>query len=180
MIYQIQRDKCFPLPTYDLDTINRVKVTVYGKILDKNYTQLLHANGSLDIQTVFLLDQVQKRNIISKENYGMLKKHGLVEGRYPNVYVSFKIAEAVGQKTRYIGDKGLDEALCKSLILAALKVGPLTKQELLEVLDRGALSAVLDDAQKSRKVSNLLQKMKQEGTIVPLGTRRHAKWALTK
>lgn len=53
MMYQIQRDKCFPLPTYDLNTINRVTVTVYGKILDKNYTQLLYSNEDLDMRTVF-------------------------------------------------------------------------------------------------------------------------------
>jgi hypothetical protein len=39
MMYQIQRDKCFPLPTYDLNTMYRVKVIVYGKILDKNYDE---------------------------------------------------------------------------------------------------------------------------------------------
>lgn len=32
MIYQIQREKCFPLLTYDLEDINRVKVTLYGEI----------------------------------------------------------------------------------------------------------------------------------------------------
>jgi len=78
MMYQIQRDKCFPLPTYNLDTMNRVKVMVYGKILDKNYTQLLYANGELDIHTVFLLDKVQKKETISKENFKILRKQGFV------------------------------------------------------------------------------------------------------
>ena len=64
MIYEIQKDKCFPLPTFDLETPNRVIVTVYGKVLDSNYTQLLHANGDLDLRTVSLLDQVQKEKII--------------------------------------------------------------------------------------------------------------------
>ena len=54
MMYQIQRDKCFPLPTYDLNTMNRVKVIVYGKILDKNYTQLLYSDAELKMETVFL------------------------------------------------------------------------------------------------------------------------------
>jgi len=58
MMYQIQREKCFPLPTYDLEESNRVKVTLYGKILDRNYTQLLHTNDGLDLKTVFLLDKV--------------------------------------------------------------------------------------------------------------------------
>lgn len=57
MMYQIQRDKCFPLPTYDLN-----------------------------MGTVFLLDQVQKQETISKENFKELKKQGLVEGRYPNIF----------------------------------------------------------------------------------------------
>ncbi len=35
MMYQIQRDKCFPLPTYDLNTINRVKRHCVRKILDQ-------------------------------------------------------------------------------------------------------------------------------------------------
>ena len=106
MMYQIQRDKCFPLPTYDLDTTNRVKVTVYGKILDKNYTQLLYSNGELDIQTVFLLDKVQKKETISKENFKVLRKQGLVEGRYSNLFVSFKVADTVGQKADYIRNRG--------------------------------------------------------------------------
>lgn len=180
MIYQIQREKCFPLPTYDLETINRVSVTVFGKILDKNYTQLLHANGNLDLQTVFLLDRIQKREPISHENYVTLRKNGLVEGRYPNIFVSFKVATAVGQKTVYIRNRGLDESVCRHLIMQALDIQPSTMPELLEVLDRGALSAVLSPDQKARKVSNLLQKMKNEGIVYPVGPRNKAKWHAAK
>ena len=32
---------------------NRVIATVYGKVMDSNYTQLLYANGDLDLRTVF-------------------------------------------------------------------------------------------------------------------------------
>ena len=58
-------------------------MTVYGKILDKNYTQLLYSNEDLDMRTVFLLDKVQKQEVVSKESFKDLKKKGLVEGRYP-------------------------------------------------------------------------------------------------
>ena len=178
MMYQIQRDKCFPLPTYDLNTINRVKVTVYGKILDKNYTQLLHSDAELKMETVFLLDKVQKQEIISKENYKILKRAALVEGRYPNVFVSFKVADLVGQKAAYVRNKGLDDAICKQLILKALEsMGEASKQELLDVLGN-ALSEVLSNEQKSKKVSNLLQLMKQDGSIDVNGRNRYAKWRL--
>ena len=178
MMYQIQRDKCFPLPTYDLNTINRVKVTVYGKILDKNYTQLLRSDAELNMRTVFLLDQVQKQEMISKENFKELKKQGLVEGRYPNIFVSFKVADMVGQKAAYVRNKGLDDDICKQLIMKALEsMGKASKQELMEVLEK-ALPEVLSDEQKSKKVSNLLQAMKKENIVAINGKNRYAKWYL--
>ena len=180
MMYQIQRDKCFPLPTYDLNTINRVTVTVYGKILDKNYTQLLYSNEDLDMRTVFLLDKVQKQEVVSKESFKDLKKKGLVEGRYPNVFVSFKVADIVGQKAAYVRNKGLDDDICKQLIIKALQsMGEASKRDLMEVLEK-ALPEVLSDEQKSKKVSNLLQAMKKDGIVVTTGTNRYAKWYLIK
>lgn len=180
MMYQIQRDKCFPLPTYDLNTINRVTVTVYGKILDKNYTQLLYSNEDLDMRTVFLLDKVQKQEVVSKESFKDLKKKGLVEGRYPNVFVSFKVADIVGQKAAYVRNKGLDDDICKQLIIKALQsMGEASKRDLMEVLEK-ALPEVLSDEQKSKKVSNLLQALKKEKVIENIGSNRYAKWHMTK
>ena len=180
MMYQIQRDKCFPLPTYDLDSINRVKVTVYGKILDKNYTQLLYSDEDLNMKTVFWLDKVQKQEVISKESFKILKKQGLVEGRYPNIFVSFKVADIVGQKAEYVRNKGLDDDICKQLIIKALEpMGEASKQELMNVSEK-ALPDVLSKEQKSKKVSNLLQAMKREGLIVIKGKNKYAKWRLLK
>lgn len=178
MMYQIQRDKCFPLPTYDLSIVNRVRVTVYGKILDKNYTQLLHADTELNMRMVFLLDKVQKQEVISKESFKLLKRQGLVEGRYPNIFVSFKVADIVGQKAAYICNRGLEDDVCKQLIVKALEaMGEASKQEIMEVLEN-ALPEVLDAGQKSKKVSNLLQAMKKEGLVAAEGKTRHAKWIL--
>lgn len=180
MMYQIQRDKCFPLPTYDLTTINRVKVTVYGKIIDKNYTQLLYSDEKLDMRTVFLLDKVQKHEVISKENFKELKRWGLIEGRYPSVFVSFKVANIVGQKAAYVRNKGLDDDVCKQLIIKALEsMGEASKQDLMEVLEK-ALPEVLSDEQKSKKVSNMLQSMKKENVVDTAGKNRYARWYLKK
>lgn len=176
MMYQIQRDKCFPLPTYDLNTTNRVKVTVYGKILDKNYTQLLRSDVELNMRTVFLLDQVQKQETISKDNFKELKKQGLVEGRYPNIFVSFKVADIVGQKAVYVRNKGLDDDICKQLIVKALgSMGEASKKDLMEVLEK-ALPEVLSEERKSKKVSNLLQALKKDDVIEVSGVNRYSKW----
>jgi predicted transcriptional regulator containing an HTH domain and an uncharacterized domain shared with the mammalian protein schlafen len=178
MMYQIQKDKCFPLPTYDLSNPNRVKVTLYGKILDKNYTQLLHANGNLDLQTVFLLDKIQKHETIPRESYISLRKQQLIEGRYPNIYVSYKIADLVGQKTEYVKNKGLSNDVYKKIISNALNtMGEASVSELKSVLE-GALPAILNEKQQSKKVSNILQAMKREGIVNVKGTGHAAKWYL--
>ena len=180
MMYQIQRDKCFPLPTYDLNIANRVKVTVYGRILDKNYTQLLYSDAKLNMRTVFLLDQIQKQEVISKDNFKTLKRQGLAEGRYPNIFVSFKVADIVGQKAVYVRNKGLDDDICKQLIIKALgSMGTASKQDLMEVLEK-ALPEVLNEEQKSKKVSNLLQAMKKENIVDVQGKNKYAKWILKK
>ena len=180
MMYQIQKEKCFPLPTYDLSDPNRVKVTLYGKVLDKNYTQLLHANADLDLLTVFLLDKVQKKEVISKESYLKLKKQELVEGRYPHIYVSYKVANIVGQQTDYVKNKGLSNDVYKQIIINALEtMERASVTELKEIL-LGALPAVLNDRQQSKKVSNILQAMKREGIVDVEGTGHAARWYLKK
>ena len=79
---------------------------------------------------VFLLDKVQKKEVISKESFKLLKRQGLVEGRYPNIFVSFKVADIVGQKAAYICNRGLEDDICKQLIVKALEaMGEASKRE---------------------------------------------------
>ena len=87
--------------------LNRVSVTVFGKAFDKNYTQLLHSKRDLDLKTVFLLDQARKRKTISKEDYRTLRKSGLVEGRYPALYVSYPSA-----RSSMFGIQSRDLSIC--------------------------------------------------------------------
>lgn len=178
MMYQIQRDKCFPLPSYDLEDINRVKVTLYGKILDRNYTQLLHNNGNLDLHTVFLLDKVQKKEVISKEEYSLLRKAGLVEGRYPYIFVSYKVANMVGKPVEYVKNKGLDKDVYEQLVINALKTMTNAKVSDIKAVLEGALPAIMDEKQQTKKVSNILQAMKREGIVNVEGTGHKARWML--
>jgi ATP-dependent DNA helicase RecG len=180
-VFEIQRRKFFPLPTYDLSVPNRVKVTVYGKILDPNYTRLLNHEQSLNIQTVFLLDKVQKRQEISAQDAQKLRQAGLIEGKYPHIFVSFSIAKVVGKKTEYIRNRGLENSKCKMFILETLeKCGPLKLYELLEYVD-DMLPQIYEPSKRRRKLSNLLQAMKIEGTVDCIGHTVGAKWyAVTK
>ena len=177
-VYRIQRDKFFPMPDYDLTNGSQVKVTVYGKILDEKYTNLLYANHDMDLETVFLLDQVQKRARITKEDANKLKSLKLVEGRFPNIYVSYKIADAIGDKATYTQNKGLEDEVCIQLIISALKRGSSKRKDLYDGL-KNALPGLTEE-KKTKKLANLLQKMKKDGLIDKEGNTRGSKWFLRK
>lgn len=180
-MFEIQRGRYFPLPSYDLSESNRVKVTVYGKILDRNYTQLLNADRDLDLTTVFLLDKIQKKETIPQEDYRRLRKAGLAEGRYPNIYVSYKIAEAVGQPETYVKNSGIGDEKCKLLVRSYLeKVGEARQREIFAVVS-DVMPSVLSKEQKIRKLSNLLQIMKtKDGILDSRGKTKNVVWFLLK
>ena len=177
---QIQCEKGLPLPIYDIKTPNRIQIVLYGKVLDQNYKNLLTSRNDLDLQTIFLLDKVQKQESISKEEYQSLRKKGLVEGRYPNIFVSYKIAGETGLKTSYVKNKGLGDDVYKKVLLNALKtMESANVRELYGVL-KGALPDVMDKKQQARKISNLLQAMKKQGVVKSKGTGQSARWFLAE
>jgi len=46
-----------------------------------------------------------------------LKKQGLIEGRYPNLFVAARIAATTGMKARHIRDRGFDKKYYQDRIL---------------------------------------------------------------
>ena len=75
----------------------------------------------MDLSTVYLIDQVQKHQRISKENVRFLRKLKLIEGKMPNIFISSSVAESIGEKGQYIKNKGLDDEKYKRWILNYLK-----------------------------------------------------------
>ena len=120
-MFLTQKNRFFPMPDFDLSTPERVVVRIHGKILDEKYTRLLIGKTDLDLATVILLDKVQKNIRLSKENNLFLKKQGLIEGKYPNVYISAILAAVTGQKARYIKTRGLDDNHYIELIMEYLR-----------------------------------------------------------
>lgn len=180
-VFNIQRDRYFPLPDYDLQTPDEVSVKVYGKILDKSYTQLLYKHDGLALDTVFLLDRVQKKLPIKKEQCKFLKISGLVEGKIPNVYISAKIAEITDEKAQYIKNKGQSDQYYKQMIIDYLKQWNRgTRRDFIKLLG-DKLPDVLSDKQKGNKVRNYLTALRQDGIIKRTDeNRRSGVWELAK
>ena len=180
-VYNIQRGRYFPLPDYDLHLKNEVSVRIYGKILDKNYTQILFDREDLDIDSVFLLDRVQKKLPLEREQYKALKQLGVIEGKAPNVYVSFSIAEIVDERAQYIKNKAMNDQYYRDLIVSYLRqFGSGTKDDFMKLL-RDKLSDVLDDKQKDNKVRYLLTALYGNGIIErTTSNKRTGAWRLAE
>ena len=166
-VFRIQKEKYFPLPDYDLTTANQVSVTVYGKILDERYTYILFKHPELDLETVFLLDQVQKGHgrMLSKEAVVLLRKHKLVEGRVNSLYLSAEVAKTIDAGANYIKNKAFNDQYYKDMIVEYLKqYGRAQKKDFRKLL-LDKLPDSLSDKQKEYKISNLLSSLKKQGVI---------------
>ncbi len=178
-VFRIQKEKYFPMPDYDLGN-SQVGVTVYGKIIDDKYTQLLFRKPNLDLEIVYLLDRVQKRFKISKEETACLRKFKLVEGRAPNLFISENIAQEVEEEAQYIRNKAFDDEYYKDLIVKYIVTYGKAKRSDIRRLLWDKLSDVLTDEQKESKIKNLLQSMRRKNLIVPdVENSKRAQWVLS-
>jgi len=180
-MFNLQRQRYFPLPDYDLSEPNRVKVRILGKIINENYTRLLIKMPDLELKTVIELDKVQKGIPLALQDVRKLRSLGLVEGRKPNYYVSAHIAEITDNKSDYIKNRAFDDAHYKNMIIEFLsKFGTASRRDIDKLLT-DKLSDVLSEEQKRKKISNLLYYMaKRDGTIKNIGSDHKSTWVLLK
>lgn len=180
-MFETQRKRFFPLPDYDLSQPERVVVKIQGQVLNENYTWMLIKNPNIDLSTVMLLDKIQKKIRISKVEHRFLKSKKLIEGRYPNLFVSSQLAVTPEEKAEHIKLKGLDDKYYKDMILASLReYGSVSKKDINTLL-AGKLPDALDPKQKQNKIRNLISAMsKKDKTIKNVGSRRKPKWVLNK
>jgi ATP-dependent DNA helicase RecG len=183
-MFETQRDRNFPLPDYHIERGGRdhprVEVTILGQILDERYTRLLMARDDIPLTDIVLLDALQKNRHLKKTDAIHLRKAGLVEGRYPNLYVSAKVAASTGGQALHIRKRGFDNRYYRDLLEDLIRehgpVSPAVVQELL--LEK--LPEALNDDQKRAKVRNLTYDLAhRRNTIVNVGGRgENARWQI--
>jgi len=177
-----QRERFFPMPDYDLSTPGYVKVRIIGKVIDERYTRMLIQKTDLSLEEVIALDKVQKGKPVTDEEFKMLKRKGLIEGRRPNLFVSAKIAEATDTKAEYIKKRAFDKQHYTKMVQEYLeKFSQATRKDIDRLL-LDKISDALSHKQKIKFVSNLLQEMRRQGVIYTVeGKRgRGAVWKLSK
>jgi ATP-dependent DNA helicase RecG len=177
-MFETQRHRSFPLPDYDLGDRTTVSVSVSGRILDERYTQLLMERTDLPLDLVMLLDRVQKRLSIRREDHRRLKTAGLVEGRYPNLMIAGAVARTTGDAGRHIRERGFDKKYYLDLILALVgEHGPVTRKDIDEAIIP-KLPDRLSVEQKGTRVRNLLLELSRDNRIRNAGNRKRPQWVL--
>ncbi|MDR2373823.1 MAG: putative DNA binding domain-containing protein [Bifidobacteriaceae bacterium] len=173
-----QMRRYLPMPDYDLAEPTQVRLTIHGSVADEAYTNLLMARTDLPLIDVLALDRVQKGLPIPEAAVKRLRQQKLIEGRRPHLRVAPMVADATATRAGHIHARGQDDLHYLRLIVDYLtQFGSATRKDIDDLL-RGKLSDTLTPAEKTRKVANLLTKLRRDGHIRNAGTRTSPLWLL--
>ncbi|WP_182870883.1 RNA-binding domain-containing protein [Rhodopirellula sp. JC639] len=174
--FRIQRERNFPMPTYDLSDPDRVRVRLIGRILDPNYTRMLMSQTDLDLLDVIALDKVQKSQPLTDDELKSLRSKKLVEGRRPKLHVSAEVAKATDTVEDYFRRRGIDKDYCEKMVVDFLAAkGEASRAEIIRLLAE-KLSDALTDEQKQNFIRNLLQEMRRNKVLHVEGRGPAARW----
>ncbi|MBU3203916.1 RNA-binding domain-containing protein [Clostridium algidicarnis] len=181
-MFIMQMQRYFPLPNYNLSQYNKVSVKIIGKILDENYTRLLINNTNLDLKTVIALDKVQKRETLTEKERKLLRKLKLIEGRYPNIYVTSQIASVTNTKAKYIKNRAFDKDYYKKLIIEFLKEYKSASRKEIEDLLIDKLPEFMNKQQRYYKISNIIKEMSKKDKVIYNDSQstKFSNWKLVK
>lgn len=176
-MFQIQRQKFFPLPDYELSA-DSVKVTIIGKVLDLNFARQLAKNPDLSLIEILALDKVSKHKPLLEEEIELLRNKKLIEGRKPNFIIAKEILQTAGLKASYTKNKGMDNKYYRDLLLTALKQHrSMTRKDINDLLfDK--LPEYMNEKQRENKIGNILSALRKQEQIVNTGSDHQPLWKL--
>ncbi|MFT3944175.1 MAG: putative DNA binding domain-containing protein [Ancrocorticia sp.] len=177
-IYRIAQDQIhrfLPLPSYDLSDPDEVKLTIYGAVIDPEYTRLLMVRTDLPIEDIVALDRVQKGLPITDEAVARLRSARLVEGRRPHLRVSQDIAKLTGNLPKYLRERPQPDAHYAKLVLDLIDtLGSASRRDIDLMLM--PLLHDLSVPEKAKQIGNLLTRMRRNGQIKNRGSRAKPEW----
>lgn len=175
---EVQAKRYLPLPDYDLSDPEKVRLTMYGGVVDPEYTRLLLSSTNLPLSDVLALDRVQKHMEIPNAAANRLRRRGLIEGRKPHLRVTPGIAAVTGTKADFIRAHSQDDVFYGRLVEQYLETFGTASRASIDDLLEPKLGEELSAEEKRRKISKLLTSMREKGIIVNCGSRRYPQWRL--
>jgi ATP-dependent DNA helicase RecG len=74
-----QRERYFPLPTYNISNEKHTEVTIYGELINETYSRVLFRYPELSLDDVIALDKVQKKLPLNEPETKRLRELKLVK-----------------------------------------------------------------------------------------------------
>ena len=178
-MYNIQRAKFFPLPDYDLSN-NKVKVTIFGKVLNVDYTRKLAEVPNLTLPEIISLDKLaNKQKPLTNEEAKELREKKLIEGRKPNYFIGVEVSQAIGEKAEYSKNKAFDKEKYFDWILKSIKEHGSMNRKDIDNLLWDILPAWMSEKQKKIRVQNLLGELRKKRVIINKGSDAKPEWYLS-
>jgi ATP-dependent DNA helicase RecG len=146
-IFTIQKDRCFPMPTYDISDENHTEVTLYGELINENYSRILFKHPELSLDDVIALDKVQKKIPVNEVEIQRLRdlqfviendiELQIVAGNYPDLpYQDYK----------------------QMILDLITKKGSATREDIVNLI-MPTLSPNIPIEKRQRKISNITAKL---------------------
>ncbi len=178
IMWKGQASRYMPLPDYDLSESGHVKLRIQGRFIDENYSRALLTHADLPWPDILALDTIQKGGQPEDNLVQDLRHRGLIEGRKPKLHVAADVAAATETEAEYIRHRVFDDRYFCDLILDYLKTFKEGQRTDFERLLEGKLSDLLSDKQKTKKIHNLLQRLRRNGKIETDGKTKAAVWRI--
>ena len=87
-MFTIQRERFFPMPTYNISDEEHTEVTIHGELINENYSRLLKKHPELSLDDVIALDKVQKKLPVSEAEIQRLRDLKLIAGMASELQVA--------------------------------------------------------------------------------------------
>ena len=181
-MYETQRKKYFPLPTYSyINDFDETRLEIYGKEIDKKFTEILINKGDMEFYKTIMLDKIQKNRgaEVDEDEARKLAKEKLIEGRRPNYILSTKVAEMLGREVEHTEKKGFSDDEISNFIIKHLKNFPngQNRKQINDLVWK-YLPGILNEKQKARKINYILYKLNKKNIIKNFGTDKIPLWKL--
>lgn len=183
-VYQNAIERHMPLPNYDLDDPQRVKVEMLNHEMNRAYTHILFEKPDMSLHVAFLLDKVQKGKGLSPLEFDMLALEGLAEkvgsGEVRLVDPAFERVP-ISTEEGCSGSEAVDSyraarRATRNAVLRLLHERPLQRTELVLELEALPETHPYLDEHGDQRVYALLKRLRIEGLVASEGNTRAKVW----
>jgi ATP-dependent DNA helicase RecG len=145
-MFTIQRERFFPLPTYDISDGDHTEVTIHGELINENYSRQLKKHSELSLNDVITLDKVQKKLPVSEIEIQRLRDLKLIAGWTSDLQIiwTYSVSTYDGYK------KLILDFLCRK--------GSATREDIVNLI-MPTLPEEEPVDKKQKKISNIITKL---------------------